>query len=70
MAKVLITAKVVGGTAQSLTAETVSEVKQQLGVSNYQASINGEPAEDTDILSEGDYLTFAPAVKGAAPHHN
>lgn len=65
MAKVLITAKVVGGTAQSLTAETVAEVKQQLGVSAYQASINGEPAEDTDILSEGDYLTFAPMVKGA-----
>jgi len=66
---VLITAQVVGGAAKALEAATVAEVRAKLGLAtNYQAAINGEPAEDTDNLEVGNFVTFAPQVKGAASY--
>jgi hypothetical protein len=62
MAKVV--AKIVGGSAKDLTAETVGEVKRQLGVTNYQANVNAEPADDALVLEEDDFITLSPAVKG------
>ena len=47
---------------------TVGDVKTQLGLSaNYVGSVNGQPANDTDSVKSGDFVTFAEKVKGAGP---
>jgi len=63
----VVTAKVVGGSAQPLQyVSSVADVRSALGLAaNYAASINGEPAEDSDELEDGAFVTFAPQVKGA-----
>lgn len=63
--KVTVSCQVVGGKLQLKEAETIADLKQQLGLTNHQASINGEPAEDSQGLEEGNFVTFAPKVKGA-----
>jgi hypothetical protein len=61
-----VTATVVGGKATAHEdIYTVAELKQKLNITNYQASINGEPVSDEDDLTDGDYVTFSPQVKGA-----
>lgn len=46
--------------------DTVADVKKKLGIEGqtFAATVNGEPAEDSDEVNEGDYVTFARAVKG------
>lgn len=62
-----VTAKVVGGNAKALEdMESVGDVREALELgSNYAASVNGEPADDSDSLEDGAFVTFAPQVKGA-----
>ena len=47
--------------------ETVADVKGRLGseYSKYSVSVNGEPADNDTHLESGDFVTLAPAVKGA-----
>lgn len=61
-----IMAQVVGGKKQIVEGcSTVGEVKQKLGIPGHTATINGDPADDDQELSEGDFMSLAPAVKGA-----
>lgn len=63
MAKVV--ARVLGGEIKEVTGvNTVADVKSRLGASNHKATVNGEPAEDTYTLSDEDFVSLAPAVKG------
>jgi len=65
MASVIATA--VGGDPKRLDAESVADVKDQLGLaSTYTATVNGEPADDDTFLSDEDFVSLAPAVKGGS----
>ena len=63
MAKVTVQA--VGGALKEGNADTVAELKRQLGLATYQASVNGEPADDDYELSDYEFVSLAPKVKGA-----
>jgi hypothetical protein len=63
---VKVTAQVFGGEAKVLDGvSTISEIKQKLAVPNHTATINGEAATDSDEVSDYDFVSLAPAVKGA-----
>lgn len=64
MAKV--TAQVVGGQAQTFDGiSTVSEALSKLGLEgNYNATVNGEPADLDEELPDFAFVTFAKSVKG------
>ena len=65
MAKVA--AKVFGGSLKEVEANTVRDAFNALGLSgNYTASINGEPADMDDHLSDESFVSFAASVKGGA----
>lgn len=56
---------VLGGSPQRLQADTVADVKRTLGLDgNYTASVDGEPADDGTLLSDEQFVSLAPAVKG------
>jgi sulfur carrier protein ThiS len=59
-----VSAKVMGGALQLINAETVGDLKAKLGVQNHVANLNGDTVSDDQDLNEGDFVTFAPAVKG------
>ena len=64
MAKV--TAQAVGGTAKVLeNMGTVADVKRELDLVSYQATVNGEPADDDYELDDYEFVTLSPKVKGA-----
>lgn len=64
MAKVI--AQVVGGTVKpDVEAETVADVKRLMDAGTYTATVNGEPATDSHTLRDYDFVSLAPAVKGA-----
>lgn len=63
MAEVVV--KVIGGKAQDMNASTVGEVKQKLNALTHTATSNGEPVDDSYSLEDNDFLSLAPAVKGA-----
>jgi sulfur carrier protein ThiS len=64
MAKNVIAQKL-GGTKQVLDdVETVGDVKTKLSATGYTASLNGEPAQDSDEVSDGDFVSLSQAVKG------
>lgn len=66
-----VTAQVIGGSPKIIEASTVAEAKQKLqalGVDlsgNYTATVNGEPADDSQSLGDYEFVAFARAVKGA-----
>lgn len=62
MAKVIV--RVVGQNPREVEAGTVGELKRNLGLNNYTASINREPASDGDGLEDDDLVLLAPSVKG------
>lgn len=58
-------AKVLGGQLKEFSADTVSELRQLMGLgTNYSATVNGEPASDSQRLSDTDFVTFQASVKG------
>lgn len=61
-----IIAQISGGSKQVLdNVYTVNEVKIKLGAeAGYTAAVNGDPAEDSEALEDGDVVTLAKAVKG------
>lgn len=60
-----VIAQILGGDKKVLdNVNTVKDVKEKLGVSGYTASINGDPAQDTDTVTEGDFVSLSQAVKG------
>lgn len=62
MASVVV--KVLGGSAQDKTAESVGELKSQLGLTNNSALVNGSPQDDSFLLSDGQIVAFGASVKG------
>ncbi len=60
-----IKAQVVGGEVKDIYAANVKEAKEQLSATTYTANINGDPVDNDYALEDGDFLTLAPAVKGA-----
>jgi sulfur carrier protein ThiS len=63
MAKV--NAKVVGGDITELEVGTIADLKHRLGVPNHTAMVNGQPAQNDQALRDEDFVSLAPAVKGA-----
>lgn len=63
MAKV--TAQIIGGSIKQLEADTVSDVKALLDAENHSASVNGSNEEDNYELSDYEFVSLAPKVKGA-----
>jgi hypothetical protein len=60
-----IVSQVLGGNKRVLdNVHTVGDVKQAMGATNHTASINGEPARDSDTLADGDFVSLSQAVKG------
>ena len=46
------------------SVETIGELKTELGLENYSASVNGSSQDDSYALSDAQLVTFAPSVKG------
>lgn len=44
--------------------ETVGELKQKIGKTKLQASVNGDAVDDDYDLEDGDRVTFSEAKKG------
>ncbi len=64
MAQNVVT-QVLGGAKKVLdNVQTIGDVKANLGAQGYTASINGEPARDSDPVSDGDFVSLSQAVKG------
>lgn len=63
MAKVQV--QVVGGAIKQMDIGTVGDVKRSLEAENYTATVNGEPKEDSYHLEDYEFVSLAPAVKGA-----
>lgn len=60
-----VTAKVVGGQAKTVSANTVQDAYNALGLTgSYTASVNGESAEMSDTIGEYSFVDFAEKVKG------
>lgn len=63
MAKV--TAKVLGGQLKEFDVDSVAELKNIMGLgSNYAATVNGETSDGEGSLTDYDFITLSPAVKG------
>lgn len=63
-----VTAQVLGGEAQILDCvDTVQEAFEELGLEgSYTATVNGDPADMDQELSDYEYVSFSPAVKGGS----
>lgn len=60
-----VVSQVLGGEKKVLdNVHTVGDVKAALNAQNYTASVNGEPAQNSDTLSDGDFVSLSQAVKG------
>ena len=62
-----VTAQVLGGEMDVLELEdgaTVADVKAEMDVAGYVATVNGEPADDDFELAEYEFCTLSPSVKG------
>lgn len=60
-----VVAKVLGGSARDLSnVRTVGDVKRELKCEGHTATLNAQPATDTQALQDNDYVTLSPAVKG------
>lgn len=62
MAKV--TVKVIGRNVQEMDAGTVGEVKANLGLPKYAASVNGVPQDDSYTLEDFEFVSLSEPVKG------
>ena len=62
-----IRAQVVGGEVKDFDGvSSLSELQQKMGLTGtFSASVNGDPVDSDYELSDYEYVTFAPQVKGA-----
>lgn len=61
----IVVAKVIGGSPQNIEVGTVGDVKTKLNAQTYTATVNGNPVQDSYVLKNDDFVSLAPAVKGA-----
>lgn len=62
-----VTVQVLGSSASVLDLDevtTVADVKAEMGVPNYSATVNGDPVDDDEELQVYDFITLSPSVKG------
>jgi hypothetical protein len=60
-----VTAQIVGGASQTFdNVTTVGDVAAKLGAGDRTATVNGEPAEHSYILSDYEFIVFADKKKG------
>ena len=60
-----ITAKVVGGEAEVVEANTVQDAFNALGLDgSYTATVNGQAADFSQSLSDYQFVSFSEKVKG------
>jgi len=60
-----VKAQVIGGQVHSLDGVcNVGDVKRRLDCVGYTATVNGEPEGDDYSLSDFEFVSLAPAVKG------
>jgi hypothetical protein len=60
-----VTVQAIGGDAITLeNAATVGDAKRELDLPNYTATVNGNPAKDSDALPDFAFVSLAPPVKG------
>lgn len=64
-AKNVIT-QVLGGDKKVLDeADSVGSARDMISLSSdYTATVNGQPASDSDVLRDGDFVAFSRKVKG------
>lgn len=60
-----VNVQVIGGAIKQIEANTVGDVKTAMDAGKYTATVNGEPAEDSYVLSDYEFVALAPQVKGA-----
>lgn len=69
MAKTIVIVIKAGAPKKSVELEgdkpTVGQLRQQLEAGKMLASVNGDAAQDGDVLSDGSVVTFTEQVKGA-----
>ncbi len=58
-----IQAQLTGGSIKEVIANTVGDVKRQLGVPTYTAHVNGNPAADSHQLKDFEFVTLTESVK-------
>ncbi len=54
-----------GGSIKQYVADTVAELKEILGLTKHQATVNGEPQDNEYALSDYEFVTFSEKIKGA-----
>ena len=61
-----VTGVVLGGAPQILDGvNTIGDVRKKMNIAaNYEASVDGEPADNDYELDDYNHVSFAPAVKG------
>lgn len=64
MAKVQV--QVAGGSIQQKEADDIAELKEIVGASGYQASVNGEPVDDEHELADYEFVSFSKPVKAGS----
>lgn len=58
---------VAGGDPIRVEADTVADVKAELGLEgSFTATVDGETASEDTLLSDNQYVCFAQAVKGGS----
>ena len=62
-----VTVQVLGGAAVVFSVDevpTVGAAKAKLNLGSYVATVNGEPANDSDELYDFSFCTLSPSIKG------
>ena len=60
-----VTVSVLGGATKTYDVlDSIEEAKEELGLPNHTATVNGEAADDDTYLEDFSYVALAPAVKG------
>lgn len=58
--------QVAGGRTQTLNADSVGELAGMCDAEGYQATVNGEPADEDTQLRRDDFVSFARPVKAGS----
>jgi sulfur carrier protein ThiS len=60
-----ITAQISGGAPKLINVRTVADAMRELGLEgSYKATVNGEPADMSDVLDDYSFVAFSQNVKG------
>ena len=61
----LVKVKILGNSEiKEYSVDSIGELKEELGLSNYSANVNGTAQGNDFKLADAQLVTFAPSVKG------